>query len=177
MAAADSSTRASLFPLKWRHAHRSLCLGTRKAIPAPGTRSLPPACPRVRAFSILADGSQHGETCILRFHAGPPYEDIAFKIVNKEWEYAPKRGFRCSFERGILHLYINLCGPLSPPLWPSDHRPSALCSAPMRRYGGVRPLRIAPTRAFCSAPPHSRPCAIAAWTPHKSAAASVGVTP
>ena len=50
---------------------------------------------------------QHGETCILRFHAGPPYEDIAFKIVNKEWEYAPKRGFRCSFERGILHLYIN----------------------------------------------------------------------
>eukprot|EP00535_Pseudo-nitzschia_heimii_P000630 CAMPEP_0197180004 /NCGR_PEP_ID=MMETSP1423-20130617/4773_1 /TAXON_ID=476441 /ORGANISM="Pseudo-nitzschia heimii, Strain UNC1101" /LENGTH=608 /DNA_ID=CAMNT_0042630021 /DNA_START=118 /DNA_END=1941 /DNA_ORIENTATION=- len=25
------------------------------------------------------------EFCILRFHAGPPYEDIAFKIVNREW--------------------------------------------------------------------------------------------
>ncbi|XP_075215612.1 LOW QUALITY PROTEIN: cactin, spliceosome C complex subunit [Lycorma delicatula] len=29
---------------------------------------------------------------ILRFHAGPPYEDIAFKIVNREWEYSYKRG-------------------------------------------------------------------------------------
>lgn len=24
-----------------------------------------------------------GATCILRFHAGPPYEDTAFRIVNK----------------------------------------------------------------------------------------------
>ena len=31
---------------------------------------------------------------ILRIHAGPPYEDIAFKIVNREWEYGYKRGFR-----------------------------------------------------------------------------------
>jgi len=28
---------------------------------------------------------------ILRFHAGPPYEDIAFKIVNREWEYSYKK--------------------------------------------------------------------------------------
>lgn len=26
-----------------------------------------------------------GSTCILRFTAGPPYEDIAFRIINKEW--------------------------------------------------------------------------------------------
>ena len=26
-----------------------------------------------------------GSTCILRFSAGPPYEDIAFRILNKEW--------------------------------------------------------------------------------------------
>lgn len=58
-------------------------------------------------YTIMPDGSKHGETCILRIHAGPPYEDIAFKIVNKEWEYASKKGFRCSFERGIFHLYIN----------------------------------------------------------------------
>jgi hypothetical protein len=58
-------------------------------------------------YTIIPDGSKHGETCILRIHAGPPYEDIAFKIVNKEWEYSNKRGFRCSFERGIFHLYIN----------------------------------------------------------------------
>ena len=58
-------------------------------------------------YTIMPDGSKHGETCILRIHAGPPYEDIAFKVVNKEWEYASKKGFRCSFERGIFHLYIN----------------------------------------------------------------------
>jgi len=47
------------------------------------------------------------DTCILRFHAGPPYEDIAFKIVHKEWEYSHKKGFKCTFERGILHLWFN----------------------------------------------------------------------
>ncbi|KFP14797.1 Cactin, partial [Egretta garzetta] len=31
---------------------------------------------------------------ILRFHAGPPYEDIAFKIVNREWEDSHRHGFR-----------------------------------------------------------------------------------
>jgi hypothetical protein len=59
------------------------------------------------SYTIMPDGSKHGETCILRIHAGPPYEDIAFKIVNKEWEYGNKKGFRCAFERGIFHLYIN----------------------------------------------------------------------
>eukprot|EP00208_Stichococcus_sp_RCC1054_P002856 CAMPEP_0206140744 /NCGR_PEP_ID=MMETSP1473-20131121/10524_1 /ASSEMBLY_ACC=CAM_ASM_001109 /TAXON_ID=1461547 /ORGANISM="Stichococcus sp, Strain RCC1054" /LENGTH=711 /DNA_ID=CAMNT_0053535011 /DNA_START=336 /DNA_END=2471 /DNA_ORIENTATION=+ len=51
--------------------------------------------------------SQNGQTCLLRFHAGPPYEDIAFRIVSKEWEYSHKRGFKSVFERGILHLYFN----------------------------------------------------------------------
>jgi hypothetical protein len=31
------------------------------------------------------------DTCLLVFTAGPPYEDIAFKIVDKEWEYSHKR--------------------------------------------------------------------------------------
>lgn len=57
-------------------------------------------------FTIEKDGD-NGETCIIRFHAGPPYEDIAFKIVNKEWEYSHKKGFKCTFERGILHVYFN----------------------------------------------------------------------
>ncbi|KAL4529491.1 hypothetical protein Ndes2526A_g04276 [Nannochloris sp. 'desiccata'] len=51
--------------------------------------------------------SDDGSTCIVRFSAGPPYEDIAFRIVNKNWELNPKRGFKCVFERGILHLYFN----------------------------------------------------------------------
>ncbi|XP_058739129.1 splicing factor Cactin-like isoform X1 [Vicia villosa] len=57
-------------------------------------------------YTIDKDGS-NGETCIIRFHAGPPYEDIAFRIVNKEWEYSHKKGFKCTFERGILHVYFN----------------------------------------------------------------------
>lgn len=44
---------------------------------------------------------------ILKFTAGPPYEDIAFKIVNKEWEDNPRRGFKCRFERGVMQLYFN----------------------------------------------------------------------
>lgn len=57
-------------------------------------------------FTIEKDGNS-AETCIIRFHAGPPYEDIAFRIVNKEWEYSHKKGFKCTFERGILHVYFN----------------------------------------------------------------------
>ncbi|XP_027149237.1 cactin-like isoform X2 [Coffea eugenioides] len=57
-------------------------------------------------YAIEKDGDS-SETCIIRFHAGPPYEDIAFRIVNKEWEYSHKKGFKCTFERGILHLYFN----------------------------------------------------------------------
>jgi len=51
--------------------------------------------------------SKDGSSCIIRFHAGPPYEDIAFKIVNKDWETLTKKGYRCIFERGVLHLYFN----------------------------------------------------------------------
>ncbi|KAJ0507468.1 putative cactin, central domain-containing protein [Helianthus annuus] len=57
-------------------------------------------------YTIERDGDS-AETCIIRFHAGPPYEDIAFRIVNKEWEYSHKKGFKCTFERGILHVYFN----------------------------------------------------------------------
>ncbi|OMO54473.1 hypothetical protein COLO4_36480 [Corchorus olitorius] len=51
---------------------------------------------------------EDGETCIIRFEAGAPYEDIAFRIVNKEWETSQKKGYKCTFEGGILRLYFNL---------------------------------------------------------------------
>ncbi|KAJ4899073.1 Cactin [Raphanus sativus] len=57
-------------------------------------------------YTIEKDGTS-AETCMIRFHAGPPYQDIAFRIVNKEWELSRKKGFKCTFERGILHLYFN----------------------------------------------------------------------
>ncbi|KAG2240712.1 hypothetical protein Bca52824_090457 [Brassica carinata] len=57
-------------------------------------------------YAIEKDGTS-AETCVIRFHAGPPYQDIAFRIVNKEWEYSHKKGYRCTFERGILNLHFN----------------------------------------------------------------------
>ncbi|KAH3732839.1 Cactin protein [Pelomyxa schiedti] len=53
------------------------------------------------------DIENNPDFCILRIHSGPPYEDIAFRIVNREWEYSHKHGFKCVFDRGILHLWFN----------------------------------------------------------------------
>jgi len=41
------------------------------------------------------------DTCLIRFIAGAPYEDIAFRIVDREWDYSAKRerGFKSSFEK------------------------------------------------------------------------------
>ncbi|KAF2844629.1 hypothetical protein T440DRAFT_494003 [Plenodomus tracheiphilus IPT5] len=48
------------------------------------------------------------DTCLIRFIAGPPYADIAFRIVDKEWDYSAKRerGFKSSFDKGILQLHF-----------------------------------------------------------------------
>lgn len=50
---------------------------------------------------------ENPDFAILRFHAGPPYEDIAFKIVNKEWEHSYKRSFRCQFANNIMQLWFH----------------------------------------------------------------------
>ncbi|KAJ1330955.1 cactin [Microdochium nivale] len=61
---------------------------------------------RRRGESFAPAGEE--DTCLLRFIAGPPYEDIAFRIVDKEWDYSAKRerGFRSSFDKGILQLHF-----------------------------------------------------------------------
>ncbi|KAJ2822000.1 hypothetical protein FBU31_004725 [Coemansia sp. 'formosensis'] len=46
------------------------------------------------------------DTVVLRFVAGPPYEDVAFRIVNREWEWNRRRGFRNVFDRGVLQLHF-----------------------------------------------------------------------
>ncbi|XP_075241085.1 splicing factor Cactin-like [Convolutriloba macropyga] len=43
---------------------------------------------------------------VLRFSSGPPYEDIAFKIVNREWEYGHKHGYKCQFSNDIFQLWF-----------------------------------------------------------------------
>ena len=52
------------------------------------------------------ENTDEPESCIIRFHAGAPYEDISFKILNKEWDFADRFGFKCDFEKGILRLYF-----------------------------------------------------------------------
>ena len=46
------------------------------------------------------------DTCLIRFISGPPYEDLAFRIVDKEWDYSAKRerGFRSSFDK-VRHCF------------------------------------------------------------------------
>lgn len=47
------------------------------------------------------------DTCLIRFIAGPPYEDIAFRIVDREWDYSAKkdRGFKSSFDK-VRHAHL-----------------------------------------------------------------------
>lgn len=53
------------------------------------------ACPENRDFAFI------------RFTAGPPYEDLCFKIVNREWNYSYKSGFRSQFQNNILQLWFH----------------------------------------------------------------------
>lgn len=55
----------------------------------------------------LIKEKDNDETVVIKFEAGAPYEDLAFRIVNRPWQYSHKRGFRSSFERGVLQLYFN----------------------------------------------------------------------
>jgi len=56
-------------------------------------------------FELIQTGD--GDFCLLKIRSGPPYEDIAFKIVNREWEYGYKRGFRCQFHNNIFQLWFH----------------------------------------------------------------------
>ena len=59
---------------------------------------------RKRGQSFAPAGEE--DTCLIRFVSGPPYEDLAFRIVDKEWDYSAKRerGFRSSFDKVFLDL-------------------------------------------------------------------------
>jgi hypothetical protein len=44
---------------------------------------------------------------LLKFSAGPPYEEIAWKVVDRKWEYAFRSGFRCQFQNGQMQLHFH----------------------------------------------------------------------
>eukprot|EP00158_Paraphelidium_tribonemae_P008501 Partr_v1_DN28593_c0_g1_i2_m72772 putative cactin, spliceosome C complex subunit len=64
-------------------------------------KSMTPSWKKMKDPQALDD-----DTCLIVFSAGPPYEDIAFRIVNKEWEFAHRRGFVSTFERNTLYLWF-----------------------------------------------------------------------
>jgi len=59
---------------------------------------------RRRGQTLAPAGEE--DTCLIRFVAGPPYEDVAFRIVDKEWDYSAirERDFRSSFDKVSLKL-------------------------------------------------------------------------
>ncbi|KAK2156039.1 hypothetical protein LSH36_223g02000 [Paralvinella palmiformis] len=61
----------------------------------------------VQGYKFNTPLEDNKDFAMLRFKAGPPYEDIAFKIVNREWEYSYKRGFRCQFHNNIFQLWFH----------------------------------------------------------------------
>nr|XP_048289716.1 cactin [Myodes glareolus] len=63
-------------------------------------------CKQATPEYFLEACADNRDFAILRFHAGPPYEDIAFKIVSGEWEYSQRHGFRCQFANGIFQLWF-----------------------------------------------------------------------
>lgn len=60
-----------------------------------------------KAPTYTISKTDNPEVSIITFKAGPPYEDLAFKIVSRPWEHSHRRGYRCSFDRGILQLWFN----------------------------------------------------------------------
>lgn len=58
-------------------------------------------------IEACAEDAGGKEFVIIRFHAGAPYEDVAFKIINREWDIHRRSGFLCVFDRGVLQLNFN----------------------------------------------------------------------
>lgn len=60
------------------------------------------------APTYSVEPAQSPEFAILRFHAGPPYSDVAFQIVNREWRKGKRTGFKFLFSRGKLQLNFSI---------------------------------------------------------------------
>ncbi|KAK2967183.1 hypothetical protein RJ640_005227 [Escallonia rubra] len=86
-------------------------------------------------YTIEKDGESHG-TCIIRFSAGKQYQELAFRIINEEWDYSPKRGFKSAFDNGTLHLYFNFEREVSKP-YVKDELVEALSSWPSTFVGDL----------------------------------------
>ena len=62
---------------------------------------------KIEPSSTSSGQDDASQFAVLRFTAGPPYEDIAFQILNKEWDANRRAGFKSTFNRGVLQLHFN----------------------------------------------------------------------
>ncbi|KAK9463310.1 cactus-binding C-terminus of cactin protein-domain-containing protein [Lipomyces oligophaga] len=63
---------------------------------------------RVASTADIVGDPSHVDTCIITFIAGPPYENVSFRIVDRDWNFSSRRdgGFKSSFDKGILQLHF-----------------------------------------------------------------------
>lgn len=57
--------------------------------------------------TFVVSKTDNPDVSIITFKAGPPYEDLAFKIVSRPWEHSHRKGYRCTFDKGILQVWFN----------------------------------------------------------------------
>ena len=62
---------------------------------------------KLKTPQYYLETTESPDDCIIKFKAGPPYLDVAFKIQRREWDFTEKSGFESIFHRGILQLYFN----------------------------------------------------------------------
>ena len=77
---------------------------------------------RRRGQSFAPAGEE--DTCLIRFIAGPPYEDIAFRIVDREWDYSAKKdgGFKAEFKK-VCDVFLPALRQIHAPRPPPVSRP------------------------------------------------------
>lgn len=59
-----------------------------------------------KAPTYVLEDDIEPDSKIIRFISGPPYEDIAFRIFDREWDMGPRSGYRCLFDKGVLHVHF-----------------------------------------------------------------------
>ena len=53
-------------------------------------------------FYLINNSDGTLDTVVIKFCGGAPYEDLAFRIINKEWDTIEKHGFVSLFDNGVL---------------------------------------------------------------------------
>ncbi|KII69961.1 Cactin [Thelohanellus kitauei] len=54
----------------------------------------------------VAECKEDPESSILTISSGPPYDNISFKILNKEWNFNSREGFTCQFAKNTFQLWF-----------------------------------------------------------------------